>query len=159
VRTGNTRLIPPVSLGCAIQNLEPKGHEFRNKAIWYPDTRLQRHENESRFITFQSESCVQTAGAVGPGTLCSAASLPWSPGPCSPTIFRSAICECLSLNGFFSRERPYGPGQSITPRLLGPFPPFFQIVINKRIFLSPGTRFTGERSNTFPPTARPTVCP
>jgi hypothetical protein len=33
---------------------------------------------------------------------CCAASLPWSPGPCSPTVFRSAICDRLSLNGFFS---------------------------------------------------------
>jgi hypothetical protein len=27
--------------------------------------------------------------------------MPWSPGPCSPTVFRSAICDCLSLDGFF----------------------------------------------------------
>jgi hypothetical protein len=24
----------------------------------------------------------------------------WSPGPCLPTVFRSAIHDCLSLNGF-----------------------------------------------------------
>ena len=27
-----------------------------------------------------------------------------SPGPCSPTVFRSAICDCLSINGCFSRS-------------------------------------------------------
>ena len=44
---------------------------------------------------------------------CSAASLPWSPGPCSPPLFRSAICDCLSLNGCFSLKHPSfsGAGQ------------------------------------------------
>jgi hypothetical protein len=38
---------------------------------------------------------------VGLGLFCSAASLPWSPGTCSPTVFRSAICDFLSINGWF----------------------------------------------------------
>jgi hypothetical protein len=35
---------------------------------------------------------------VWPGTFCYAASLLRSPGPYSPPVFRSAICDCLSLN-------------------------------------------------------------
>ena len=31
------------------------------------------------------------------------ATLPWSPGACPPAVFRSAICDCLSLNVSFSR--------------------------------------------------------
>jgi len=38
----------------------------------------------------------------GPGTSCCAVSLLRSPGPCSPTVFRSTICDCLSINGCFS---------------------------------------------------------
>jgi len=40
----------------------------------------------------------------GPETFCFADSLPQSPGPgpCSPAVFCSAICDCLSINGCFS---------------------------------------------------------
>jgi hypothetical protein len=31
-----------------------------------------------------------------------------SPGPCSPPIFRSAICDCLSLNVSFSLHNLIG---------------------------------------------------
>jgi len=48
---------------------------------------------------------------------CSAASLPWFPGPCSPTVFRSAICDCLPLNGTFSLSRP--PLREAPPRRAG----------------------------------------
>ena len=36
-----------------------------------------------------------------------------SPGPCSPLVFHSAICDCLSLNGCFSLKHPSfsGAGQ------------------------------------------------
>ena len=37
----------------------------------------------------------------GSGTFCCPGSLPRSPGPCSPSVFRSAICACLSINGCF----------------------------------------------------------
>ena len=39
----------------------------------------------------------------GPETFCFADSLPQSPGPgpCSPAVFCSAICDCLSINGCF----------------------------------------------------------
>ena len=36
---------------------------------------------------------------------CYAASLLRSPGPCSPTVFRSAICDCLSINECLSQCR------------------------------------------------------
>jgi hypothetical protein len=45
--------------------------------------------------------------------------LPWFPGPCSPTVFRSVICDCLSLNGFFSLPgaAPAGPSAArVDPR-------------------------------------------
>jgi hypothetical protein len=46
-------------------------------------------------------TCSRPVSGVGLG-LCYAASLLRSPGLCSPTVLRSAICDCLSINGCFS---------------------------------------------------------
>ena len=47
-------------------------------------------------------TCSRPVSGVGLGPFCYAASLLQSPGPCSPPVFRSAICDCLSLNVSFS---------------------------------------------------------
>jgi hypothetical protein len=43
-------------------------------------------------------TCARPVSGVGLGPRCYAASLLWSPGPRPPPVFRSAICDCLSLN-------------------------------------------------------------
>jgi hypothetical protein len=43
-------------------------------------------------------TCSRPVSGVGLGPFCYAASLLQSPGPCSSPVFRSAICDCLSLN-------------------------------------------------------------
>jgi len=42
----------------------------------------------------------------GPGTSCHAAFLLRSPAPCSPTVFRSAICDYLSTDSAFLKFLP-----------------------------------------------------
>ena len=41
--------------------------------------------------------------------------LPRSPGPCSPTVFRSAICDCLSVNGCFPTRSTRAAYVSFSP--------------------------------------------
>jgi hypothetical protein len=48
-------------------------------------------------------TCSRPVSGVGLG-LFVMASLVRSPGPCSPTVFRSAICDCLSITGCFSQR-------------------------------------------------------
>ena len=43
-------------------------------------------------------SCARPVSGVGLGPSCYPASLLWSPGPRPSPVFRSAICDCLSLN-------------------------------------------------------------
>jgi len=43
-------------------------------------------------------TCARPVSGVGLGPRCYTASLLWSPGPRPPPVFRSAICDCLSLN-------------------------------------------------------------
>ena len=43
-------------------------------------------------------TCSRPVSGVGLGPFCYAASLLRSPGPYSPPVLRSAICDCLSLN-------------------------------------------------------------
>jgi len=52
-------------------------------------------------------TCSRPVSGVGLGLFCSAASLLRSPDPCSPTVFRCTICDCLSLNGCFLSVRGY----------------------------------------------------
>jgi hypothetical protein len=46
-------------------------------------------------------TCSRPVSGVGLGLFVYSASLPRSPGPCFPTVFRSAICDGLSINGCF----------------------------------------------------------
>ena len=43
-------------------------------------------------------TCARPVSGVGLGPRCYPASLLWSPGPRPSPVFRSAICDCLSLN-------------------------------------------------------------
>ena len=52
-------------------------------------------------------SCARPVSGVGLGPSYYPASLLWSPGPRPSPVFRSAICDCLSLNVSISRPRIY----------------------------------------------------
>jgi hypothetical protein len=43
-------------------------------------------------------TCARPVSGVGLGPRCYTASLLWFPGPCPSPVFRSAICDCSSLN-------------------------------------------------------------
>ena len=61
-------------------------------------------------------TCSHTDHWCGPGTFCYAASLLRFPGPCSPTVFCSAICDCLSISGCFSLVKMYFTSSEINAR-------------------------------------------
>jgi hypothetical protein len=50
-------------------------------------------------------TCSRPVSGVGLGPFCYAAFLLRSPGPCSPTVFRSATCDCLSIKGCLSLQK------------------------------------------------------
>jgi len=98
-------------------------------------------------------TCARPVSGVGLGPSCSPASWLWFPGPRPLPDFRSAICDCLSLNVFGPWKR-LKPGAAVTCALtpslrslsLAAFRAlsftFFQLVVIKRIILSASLRET-----------------
>jgi len=50
------------------------------------------------YVSMATHSCARLVSGVGLGPSYYPASLLWSPGPRPSPAFRSAICDCLSLN-------------------------------------------------------------